>query len=183
MESVAKQQRPQPVTTAPAESAAGGAGFAGDGRRPQAGASVTKRKPFLILGIIALVVLVGVGGLAVFNHGKESTDDAQIEADVVPIAPRIAGQVKRVAVLENQQVKKGDLLVELDDADYAARFQQAPGRVETAQAQAMAADAQADVAAASARGGFSSAQAELTGSAASVGNAILDNAAASLVLK
>ncbi|MFL5406969.1 MAG: biotin/lipoyl-binding protein, partial [Myxococcales bacterium] len=100
MESVAKQQRPQPVATAPAESAA-----------PK------KRKPFLILGVIALVVLVGVGGLAVYNHGKESTDDAQIEADVVPIAPRIAGQVKRVAVLENQQVKKGDLLVELDDAD------------------------------------------------------------------
>ncbi|MFL5428875.1 MAG: HlyD family secretion protein [Myxococcales bacterium] len=183
MESVAKQQRPQPVATAPAESAPGGAGFAGDGRRPQAGASATKRKPFLILGVIALVVLVGVGGLAVYNHGKESTDDAQIEADVVPIAPRIAGQVKRVTVLENQQVKKGDLLVELDDADYAARFQQAQAEVETAQAQAIAADAQADVAAASARGGFSSAQAQLTGSAASVGNARSQIAAASAGLK
>src|SRR3954464_2996481 len=165
MESVAKQQRPQPVTTAPAESAAGGAGFAGDGRRPQAGASVTKRKPFLILGVIALVVLVGVGGLAIYNHGKESTDDAQIEADVVPIAPRIAGQVKRVAVLENQQGKKGDLLVELAAADYAARFQQAQAEVETAQAQAMAADAQADVAAASARGGVFSAPGPVPGTA------------------
>src|SRR4051812_44032348 len=156
MESVAKQQRPQPVATpaAPGESTA-----------PK------KRKPFLILGIIALVALVGIGGLAVYNHGKESTDDAQIEADVVPIAPRIAGQVKRVAVLENQQVKKGDLLVELDDADYAARFQQAQAEVETAQAQAMAADAQADVAAASARGGVSSGPAAPTGRAAGGGNA------------
>src|SRR5690349_14921761 len=117
MESVAKQQRPQPVSPAGA---------------PEATAP-KKRKPFLILGVIALVVLVGIGGVAVYNHGKESTDDAQIEADVVPIAPRIAGQVKRVAVLENQQVKKGDLLVELDDADYAARFQQAQAEVETAQ--------------------------------------------------
>src|SRR3954465_11753630 len=127
MESVAKQQRPQPVATAPAESAA-----------PK------KRKPFLILGVIALVVLVGVGGLAVFHHGKESTDDAQIEADVVPIAPRIPGQVKRVAALATHQGKKGALRVERDDADYAAGFQQAQAEVETAQAQAMAADAQAD---------------------------------------
>src|SRR3954470_12391153 len=108
MESVAKQQRPQPVPT------------------PSPDAPVTKkRKPFLILGIIALVVLVGLSGLAIYNHGKESTDDAQIEADVVPIAPRVSGMVKRVAVLENQHVKKGDLLVELDDGDYAARFHQA----------------------------------------------------------
>src|SRR5436305_2711316 len=168
MESVAKQQRPQPVPTA---------GAPGESAAPK------KRKPFLILGVIALVVLVGIAGLAVYNHGKESTDDAQVEADVVPIAPRVAGQVKRVAVLENQLVKKGDLLLELDDSDYAARFQQAQAEVATAQAQAVAADAQADVSAASARGGFSSAQAQLTGSAASVGNAKAQIAAASAGLK
>jgi membrane fusion protein (multidrug efflux system) len=86
--------------------------------------------------------------------------------------------VKHLAVIENQHVKKGDLLVELDDADYAARFQQAQAEVETALAQAAAADAQADVATASARGGLSSAQAQLTGSAASVGNARAQIAAA-----
>src|SRR3954465_10930323 len=129
MESVAKQQRPQPVATAPAESAA-----------PK------RRKPFLILGVIALVVLVGVGGLAVYNHGKESTDDAQIEAAAVPIAPRIPGPEKRVRGRESQQVKKGALLVELDDADYAARFQQAQAEGGTPQAQARAADPHADLA-------------------------------------
>jgi membrane fusion protein (multidrug efflux system) len=168
MESVAKQ-RPQPVS-APGVSA-------------EAGPPAKKRRPFFILGIIAVVVLAGLGAVTIYNHGKESTDDAQIEADVVPVAPRVPGMVKHVAVAENQHVKKGDLLVELDDAEFQARLLQAQSEVETAQAQAAAADAQADVSAASARGGLSSAQAQLTGSAASVGNAKAQVAAAQAGLK
>ena len=76
-----------------------------------------RRKPFLVLGAIAAVVVVGLGAWSWINSGKESTDDAQIEADVVPIASRVPGMVKRVAVVENQRVKKGDLLVELDSLD------------------------------------------------------------------
>jgi len=168
MESAVRQSRPQPVPP---------------GTPSEAAAAPKKKKPFLILGVVAGVVVLGLTAYAVFNHGKESTDDAQIEADVVPIAPRVGGMVKRVAVLENQHVKKGDLLVELDDADYAARLQQAQAEVETAQAQAVAADAQADVASASARGGLSSAQAQLTGSTASVGNSRAQVAAAQAGLK
>ena len=169
MESAVRQSRPQAVPpTGAAEPAAG---------------PLRKRRPFLILGIVALAVLVGLGAVMIYNHGKESTDDAQVEADVVPIAPRVSGMVKRLVVVENQRVKKGDLLVELDDADYAARFDEMKAELETAEAQAAAADAQADVAAASARGGFSSAQAQLTGSAASVGNAKAQIAAAGAGLK
>jgi len=169
MESAVRQSRPQAVPpTGAAEPAAG---------------PLRKRRPFLILGIVALAVLVGLVAVMIYNHGKESTDDAQVEADVVPIAPRVSGMVKRLLVVENQRVKKGDLLVELDDADYAARFDEMKAELETAEAQAAAADAQADVAAASARGGFSSAQAQLTGSAASVGNAKAQIAAAGAGLK
>ena len=168
MDSAVRQSRPQPVDQS---------------TPPEAATPPKKKKPFLILGIVAGVVILGLGAYAIFNHGKESTDDAQIEADVVPIAPRVGGMVKRVAVLENQHVKQGDLLVELDDADYAARLQQAQAEVETAQAQAAAADAQADVASASAKGGLSSAQAQLTGSAASVGNSKAQVAAAQAGLK
>ena len=169
MESAVRQSRPQAVPpTGATEPAAG---------------PPRKRRPFLILGIVAFAVLVGLGAVMIYNHGKESTDDAQVEADVVPIAPRVSGMVKRLVVVENQRVKKGDLLVELDDADYAARFDEMKAELETAEAQAAAADAQADVAAASARGGFSSAQAQLTGSAASVGNAKAQIAAAGAGLK
>ncbi len=57
-----------------------------------------------------------------FTH--ESTDDAFIEGHVVVIAPRIAGQVAAVRVLDNQIVRSNDLLVEIDPADYATTLAQ-----------------------------------------------------------
>ncbi len=55
-----------------------------------------------------------------FTH--ESTDDAFIQAHVVSVAPRVAGQVQAVHVNDNQLVKKGDALVELDPRDYEMRL-------------------------------------------------------------
>jgi membrane fusion protein (multidrug efflux system) len=127
-----------------------------------------RSKPFLILGAVAVATLLGIGAYMMITGGHESTDDAQIEADVVPIAARVAGQVRKVYVAENQAVKKGMLLLELDDADYAAREKQAEAELDTASAQAQAADSQAQVATAGARGGFASAQAMVSGSAVAV---------------
>jgi membrane fusion protein (multidrug efflux system) len=125
-------------------------------------------KRYLILGGLTVAVVLGIVGYAVVTHGKESTDDAQIEADVVTLAPRVSGMVKHLAVQDNQHVKKGELLLELDDADYAARAEQAQAELETANAQAAAADATVQVQVAGARGGFTSAQAGVTGSSAMV---------------
>ena len=85
----------------------------------------TKRRPFLILGVVAGVMLLAIGGYLVLTAGEESTDDAQVAADMVPIGTRVAGQIVKVHVTENQLVKKGDVIVEIDDADYAARVKQA----------------------------------------------------------
>src|SRR5438067_10690144 len=82
------------------------------------------RKRWLILGGIALAVVLSLGAYSLATAGKESTDDAQIEADIVPVAPRVGGPVHRLAVQDNQHVKKGDLILELDDADFAARLEQ-----------------------------------------------------------
>jgi membrane fusion protein (multidrug efflux system) len=57
-----------------------------------------------------------------FTH--ESTDDAFIQAHVVSVAPRVAGQIQVVHVNDNQLVKKGDALVELDPRDYEMRLAQ-----------------------------------------------------------
>src|SRR3954470_23010654 len=114
------------------------------------------RKRWIILGVVALAVLAGMGAYSWATKGKESTDDAQIEADIVPVAPRVPGQVKHLKAQDNQHVKKGDLLLELDDADFLARAQQAEAEVATATAQAAAADAQAQVSTAGATGGFTS---------------------------
>jgi membrane fusion protein (multidrug efflux system) len=130
-----------------------------------------KRKPFVILGVIALVALVAVGGYAVATHGRESTDDAQVAADMVPVSARVGGAVARVNIHENQVVKRGDLLIELDAADLQAKQQQAEAELATAQAQARVAEAQEEIVSATSKGGLASAKAALSGSAAGVGTA------------
>ncbi len=57
--------------------------------------------------------------------GKESTDNAQIEANISPVIPKINGTVEQVLVADNQVVKEGDVLIILDDANYKIVVQQA----------------------------------------------------------
>src|SRR5690348_11983991 len=81
--------------------------------------SLWKRRPVVVVGtvILAVVLIWGLGALArSFSH--ESTDDAFLAADIVSIAPRVAGQVKEVFVKDNQIVKAGDPLVQIDPRDY-----------------------------------------------------------------
>lgn len=141
------------------------------------------RKPFMILGVIAFVVLSVVGGYALYTANRESTDDAQIESDVVPVAARVGSMVSGVHVEDNQTVKKGELLVELDEKDLSARVKQAEGGLATAKAQADAADAQVTVAEATAKGGLTTAKANVYGSNEQVTSAGAQIAAAEAGLK
>ena len=73
--------------------------------------------------VLAVLLYFGIAYLVgVFTH--ESTDDAFIAGHIVSIAPRIAGQVAAVHVLDNQMVHSNDLLVEIDPADYAMTVSQ-----------------------------------------------------------
>jgi membrane fusion protein (multidrug efflux system) len=84
---------------------------------------------------LALVVLLYFGiVLLVGVFTRESTDDAFIAGHVVSIAPRIAGQVTAVHVLDNQLVRSNDLLVEIDPADYAMTVAQKESAAEAQQA-------------------------------------------------
>jgi len=90
-----------------------------------AGAQVKRaprRKALIVLPL--LTALAALGGTLGFlgGAGKETTDDAQIEGHVAYVAPHVAGQVKRVLVKDNQHVKPGDVLVELDDRDLNVRL-------------------------------------------------------------
>ncbi len=68
--------------------------------------------------VLAVLLFFGLGYLnEILTH--ESTDDAFIAGHVISIAPRIAGQVTAVHVLDNQMVHAGDLMVEIDPADYS----------------------------------------------------------------
>lgn len=133
-------------------------------------APAPRKVPMLPLAIIAALV-VGGGGYAWSVRDLESTDDAQIDADVIPLAVRAGGLVTRVLVQEDQDVKAGDVIMELDQAEQSARVKQAEAEVALAQAQHAAAHAQVDITEAAARGGLKSAQAALSNSSAGVGSA------------
>lgn len=140
-------------------------------------------KPVVVLLAILAVVLGSIAAYKIITRNQETTDDAVVEADIVPIAARVSGRLSQVAVLDNQTVKKGDLIALIEDADYTAHVHQAEAELATATAQARAADAQVTVAEATAKGGLTSAKANVSGSAEQVSSAAAQIAAAEAAVK
>lgn len=126
------------------------------------------KRPLIILGVLFVVVVGGIGVYSLMTANQETTDDAQVEADIVPVGARTGGQVQKVLVTDNQHVKKGELLVELDRETPQAKVTQAEAELETAKANADAADASSTVSVASAKGGLTSARASVSTSAEAV---------------
>jgi len=85
------------------------------------------RRPGVIIAAAALAIAgIGYGAFAIlpsFTH--ESTDDAFIDVHFVSVAPKIAGRVAVVHVDDNQLVKKGDVLIEIDPRDFQVALAQA----------------------------------------------------------
>jgi membrane fusion protein (multidrug efflux system) len=84
-----------------------------------------KKKAFLIVGIVVAIGLAAGWFYDGYRKTHISTDDAFIDGDIYTIAAKINGTVKTVCVSSNQAVKKGDLLVEIDPADYDMRLREA----------------------------------------------------------
>lgn len=129
------------------------------------------KNAYLILAAVSAAVAVFWFGHRWLTHGKQNTDDAQVEADVVPVAPRVGGVVKLARVQDNQVVKAGDVLFELDPADLDVEVARSQAELDAARAQLAAAEAQVSVVQSSSTGGLSSARAALTGAGASVRSA------------
>ncbi len=140
-------------------------------KEPAAERAAKGRKRVIGILVAGLLVIGGYFVVHALTSSAQRTDDAQIEADVVALAPRVGGQVAVVRVADNATVKAGDVILELDAADLRARVKQAEGELQAAKAQAAAADAQAQVAEAGAKGGLTSAKAQVTTSIAQVGSA------------
>jgi len=142
---------------------------------------VAKRKsarPYIIFGAVVAVAAIAYLLFHFVTAGKESTDDAQVSADMVPIAARVGGVLTAVPVTDNQAVKAGDLLAQIDPVDYENKVKQADAELRAAKAQAAAADAQMRIVEASSKGGLSSARAQLSGTTSSVAGADAQIAAA-----
>jgi membrane fusion protein (multidrug efflux system) len=95
-----------------------------------------------IIGVL-LLAAIGVGVWWWMTQGRESTDDAQVDAHVIPMASRVGGTVVKVPVEDNQVVEAGAVLVEIDPRDYQVAVDKA--RAELADAEAAAITAQSNV--------------------------------------
>jgi membrane fusion protein (multidrug efflux system) len=105
-------------------------------------------------GRIALIVLLAalaVGGGWMYFHYRDrvTTDDAQVDGHLVPISCKVYGSVEKILVDDNQAVKTGDLLVQLDARDLQSKVDQAAAARDQAQAQVQGAKAEDDRAAVS----------------------------------
>jgi membrane fusion protein, multidrug efflux system len=96
-----------------------------------------------ILVGVAVLLAVGAGVWWWIAAGRESTDDAQVDAHITPIAARVGGTVLRVPVEANQEVEAGAVLVEIDKRDYEVALERA--RAELADAEAAATGARVGV--------------------------------------
>jgi membrane fusion protein, multidrug efflux system len=122
-----------------------------------------RRRGVIVGGAVVLLVAVVLGALWWWHEsGFETTDDAYLEAHVVYVSPQIAGQVTRVLVENDQAVRAGQALVEIDPAQSRLALQQALA----AQEQAQTALGQATAGVAVARAALAQANADLASATA-----------------
>lgn len=97
------------------------------------------RVRIILLIVIAVAVIGGVLWYVRYqNVGKfmQGTDDAYIQADAVTISPKVSGYVDKVFVADNQQVKAGTPLLQIDARDYNAQAAQVEAQIDVARANA-----------------------------------------------
>lgn len=93
-----------------------------------------------------LLILAGAAVLAVcialflYYGPRQSTDDAQVDGDIDPIASKVYGSVADVLIRDNQQVKAGQVIIRIDPRDYQAKVDQSRAALNVAEAQARAAE-------------------------------------------
>jgi len=101
------------------------------------GAAGGGSKKKIALSIFALIVITGLIALFFYTRYIKThitTDDAFIDGDIYTISPKVPGTVRNVYVSSNQLVKKGDALVELDEADYSVKVSEASSALEAEKA-------------------------------------------------
>jgi len=95
-----------------------------------------KARLFNYLATFIIIGLAGWAGWSLYQKYIQNpwTRDSQVRANIVGIAPRVSGPIIQVTVRDNQEVKTGDLLFEIDPADFEALLNVASGQVLNAEA-------------------------------------------------
>ncbi|HEY9657770.1 MAG TPA: HlyD family secretion protein [Allocoleopsis sp.] len=133
----------------------------------------SKRRSIAIAAAVMIALLAGGLGYRWWHYASthETTDDAYITGDIHPISSQVAGTIEFIPVNDNQEVRQGQLLLELDPKDYQAAVQRAQAALQTAISQAKAAQDNIPLA-------DQTAQANTTEAKSTVGDAIATIASA-----
>jgi len=120
--------------------------------------------------IIVVVAIIIVAAVAFWWHStfSEDTDDAQVNGHLIQVSSRIAGQVQKVYVDENQMVKKGDPIVDLDPRDFQVAVENAKAALASAQANALAANVNVPLTTINTGSALTAANSDVSGSHAQV---------------
>src|SRR5580704_1580647 len=112
--------------------------------KPATGPARKRRRWVLPLMVLLAIIALFVGIPKVVHAlNTVSTDDAYVNSYVTFVAPRVAGQVARVLVEDNNRVKKGDVLVELDPEPFQVQVAIKQAAVDSAQTELVVAEASA----------------------------------------
>ncbi len=92
------------------------------------------KKRVIVPSVTAIIFLICGIFYAIHTVYYKSTDDAFIEGHVITVAPRVSGPVMKLNIDDNQEVKKGDLLLEIDPNDYQAKLKETKAKLDEAKA-------------------------------------------------
>ncbi|HUB30604.1 MAG TPA: HlyD family secretion protein [Terracidiphilus sp.] len=127
----------------------------------------SSRRRGIVIIVVVLVVLIAAG-IWWRSTFSEDTDDAQINGHLIQISSRIAGQIIKVDVEENQVVKAGDEIAQLDPRDYQVAVENAEAALSSAQAAAAAAQVNVPITTINTGSNLRSAASDVSGARASV---------------
>ncbi|PYR38446.1 MAG: HlyD family secretion protein [Acidobacteria bacterium] len=123
-------------------------------------------------GVLALVL--GTAGAYFYFSGRVSTDDAQVDAHIAPVAAKVGGNIAEILVADNQVVKAGQVLLRIDPRDYKAHLDQVCAQLAAAESQARGADAGVPLTSATTASVTTAASAQLAAAAADHERAVAD---------
>ena len=95
------------------------------------------KKLKIVIGILAIIATIGILYF-VIGAKYESTDNAQLDADIIPIRSSVSGYIQSIHFKDNQSVKKGQLLFHIDDTEFRTKVAQAEAALENAKANLLA---------------------------------------------
>ncbi|MEP7304506.1 MAG: HlyD family secretion protein [Acidobacteriota bacterium] len=124
----------------------------------------------IALGVL-IIAVIAVGAWFYLTAARESTDDAQVDAHVTPIASRVGGTIQALPIADNQHVEAGTVLVQLDPRDYEIAVAKARAELLDAEASARAAQSTVPVTSATTTGTLSTAQGSVEQSQAGIDQA------------